>query len=245
MTPVAAGAMCDRTRMRLDWAPMSPTAQPLPPMGRRAFLAAGAATLLAVAAGCSGPAGSDEVDRAGDNLGFGGTVLAEPLAKPTATFTDTSGQPYDFATATEGRMALLFFGYTSCPDICPRHLGIVADAFENVRLQGGVPEVAFVGVDTARDTPEVLRSYLDKFDRRFVGLTATPEVIDAALTELKLPGVVIDPEGKGGNYPVGHPSQILAYTPDGLCHVVYPFGTRQQTWEQDLPRLETHDWSTA
>lgn len=196
---------------------------------------------MAILAGC-GASGDASVPE-NENLGYGGRVLPQPLEKPTIVFTDTSLQPYDFAVETEGQMALLFFGYTSCPDICPVHLGILSAAFDDLRLDGGRPDVAFVGVDTARDTPERLRTYLDGFGPQFIGLTATPSAIDEALGQLNMPSVVIDAEGKGSDYIVGHPSQILVFTPDNLCHITYPFGTRQQAWEEDLPRLENQIWS--
>jgi protein SCO1/2 len=213
-------------------------------MQRRTFLTGMGLTAGAVAlglAGCtrSGGGGGEEAG------GLAGTVLEQPLPKPTVVLQDTSGAPYDFTAATAGQMAMLFFGYTSCPDVCPVHLGIIADALGVVRRDGVDPTVVFVGVDTARDTPTRMREYLDGFDRRFVGLTGTPAAIDDAMAEVSLPPAVIDPEGTGGNYAVGHPSQILVYTPDDLCHVMYGFGTRQQTWVEDLPRLQARDWGSA
>jgi protein SCO1/2 len=213
-------------------------------MHRRAFLAGAGLTAGAVALGLAGCSrgGGESGGRAGD---LSGTVLENPVPKPTVVFEDTSGAPYDVAAATAGEMAMLFFGFTSCPDVCPVTLGTVASALDKVRRDGVDPTVVFVGVDTARDTPARLREYLDRYDTRFVGLTATPATIDEALAQVRLPGVVIDPEGVGGNYPVVHPSNVLVYTPDDLCHVMYGFGTRQQTWVEDLPRIRAKDWSTA
>jgi protein SCO1/2 len=199
-----------------------------------------AALLLA---SCVTPA--DEVGGSdADNLGFQGRLLTEPVAKPDVVFTDTEGQPFDLRAETDGELTMVLFGYTSCPDICPIHMGAIAPAIEDARLATGNPNVVFVGVDTARDTPERMRDFLNRFDRRFVGLTATPEEIDRAMAQVGLPPVVIDPEGEGGDsYAVGHPSQILVFTADNLAHIAYPFGTREQAWAEDLPRLSTIDWS--
>jgi len=215
------------------------------PLGRRGFLAGAGAlaalTLMGCATALDDIGGSDE-----DNRNFQGRLLPQPVAKPDVTFTDTEGRPYDLRTATDGEMTMVLFGYTSCPDICPIHMGALPPAIEKARLPAGDPNVVFVGVDTARDTPEKMREFLDQFDRRFVGLTATPEEIDRALAEVGFPPVVIDPEGKGGDdYSVGHPGQILVFTPDNLAHIVYPFGTREQAWAEDLPRLATIDWNLA
>jgi protein SCO1 len=218
-----------------------------PTITRRTFLAGTGVAAVAAAAvltGCAPPVdqigGSDE-----DNKGFQGRLLDPPVAKPDVVFTDTSGQPFNVATDTEGELTLMFFGYTSCPDVCPIHMGIIDAAFEKVRLPDGDPTVVFVGVDTARDTPEQMREFLDRFSPRFIGLTASPADIDRAMAQVGLPPAVIDPEGTGGNYLVGHPSQFLVFTPDGMAHIVYPFGTREGAWVDDLPRLATIDWNAA
>lgn len=203
--------------------------------------ALGAAVVLLAA--CTSP--PDQFDRAGaEEYGLQGSLLGQGLDKPDVVFTDTEGEPYDLRTETAGELTLVFFGYTSCPDVCPIHLGTISEAFDRVRLQGGVPNMVFVGVDTGRDTPEQMRSYLDRFDPRFVGLTATPAEIDRAMAELQLPGAVI-PDDATGDYTVGHPSQVMVFTPDDKAHIVYPFGATMEMWVDDLPTLETIDWETA
>ena len=195
--------------------------------------------LAGLVGACARDSGSAEDAEAAE---FAGILLGEPLAKPTQLFTDTSGAPFSFAEATEGQLSLLFFGYTSCPDICPVHLGIISRALERIDGPAGKALLAFVGVDTARDTPEVMRTYLDRFDEDFVGLTASDAVIEEAQVALNLPPVVIEPPDADGGYNVGHASQVLVFTPDNLCHLVYPVGTRQQDWMADLPRLLTKEW---
>ena len=61
--------------------------------------------------------------------------------------------------------------------------------------------------------------------------------IDAALAALRLPGVAVIPSEHGGHPLIGHPAAILAFGPDGMARVRYPFGTRQADWALDLPRL--------
>ena len=201
-------------------------------------------SLVAVLLGaCTSP--PDEFDRAGaERYGLQGSLLGDALAKPDVVFTDTEGQPYDLRTETAGELTLVFFGYTSCPDVCPIHLDRISAAFQGADLEGGVPNMVFVGVDTERDTPEKLRSYLDRFDERFVGLTASPEEIDRAMAQLQLPGAVI-PDDTSGDYTVGHPSQVVVFTPDDKAHVVYPFGATEQVWVEDLPKLETVEWESV
>lgn len=204
---------------------------------------AGAAGVVGFGAlgGCStGPSRSE------DPLRLQGTELGTALTKPAATFATAAGEPFDLVADTAGRLSLWFFGYTNCPDVCPVHLGVLAAALD--QLDDGVADttqVCFVGVDTRRDTPARLREFLGALDRDFVGLTASPEVIDRTMAALDLPAPTFDPPAADGSYAVGHPSQILAFTRDDRCHVVYPFGTRRQTWLHDLPLLSELRWRGA
>jgi protein SCO1/2 len=173
---------------------------------------------------------------------WSGVLLEEPRPRPDFTLTDTDGQEFNFREETEGELTLLFFGYTNCPDICPIQLATLAGALE----EGGVPnaKVVFVGVDTERDTPEAVRSFLDRHNEDFIGLTGTPEDIAAAEEAAGVaqaqrisdePGEPIDFDAE--DYLVGHSSEVVAFTPDDQAHITYPTGTRRQDWTNDLPRL--------
>jgi protein SCO1/2 len=170
-----------------------------------------------------------------------GTVLASPLPRPDFTLTTARGDHYDFREETSGRLTLLFFGYTSCPDICPMHMAHIAAV-----LHKATPDVArqvdvvMVTVDPERDTPERLRTWLDQFDPSFVGLTGTSEQLEAAQRSLRMPVAV--KQGAGPDYLVGHAAYVLAFTADDTAHVIYPAGTRQSEWARDLPLLISRNW---
>jgi protein SCO1 len=169
---------------------------------------------------------------------FRGGVLASPMAKPSFTLTDLDGEPFDFVAETEGRLTLLFFGFTYCPDICPVHMAnlgaVLRDLEPAVRRQ---VRVVFVTGDPERDTPERLREWLAAFDPSFIGLRGTVDEVNAILADLRLPPVIHEEPDARGNYSVGHPAQILAFTPDGYLRLMYPFGIRQADWAHDLPKL--------
>lgn len=203
---------------------------------RRLLIAAAAAPLSAAVAACS----SRATDASGSDLA--GTVLGIPLERPRQSLLDTDGNAYDFGAATSGELAVIFFGYTSCPDVCPVNLANLATALSTLGGELERTTVVFVGVDVERDTPEVMRAYLDGFDSRFVGLTGADDTIGSMMSSLNLPPVVITPPEADGTYDVAHASQMLVFTPDDLCHVVYPFGTRTQDWVADLPRLADYPW---
>jgi protein SCO1/2 len=191
--------------------------------------------VLVVAGGCGD--GSAAARERAHATGSRGVVLDEPLARPDFTLTDTEGRAYDFRARTDGRLALLFFGYTNCPDICPVHmanLSAVLARFEH-DLRARIALV-FVTTDPARDSPAVLRAWLDRFDPEFVGLTGTIDEIDRIQTALGIPPAQ-RPADATGDYAVGHASQIVAFSPDGPAYVAYPAGVRQVDWAHDLPRL--------
>ena len=100
-------------------------------------------------------------------------------------------------------------------------------------------EVVFVTVDPDSDTPEVIRDFLDQFDRSFVGLTGHPDDITAAQIAAGVPPAIIEePDELGGDYLVGHSGEMRAYAPNGLGYVSFPFGTRQSQFAHDLEILD-------
>ncbi len=167
---------------------------------------------------------------------YRGMVLPRPLQKVDFTLNDTEGEPFHFRAETDGYLTLLFFGFTNCPDVCPVHLANLAAVLDGLPVQTrNRIKVVFVTVDPERDTPQRIREWLDAFNRGYIGLRGTREEVDAIMTALQLPTAVIDTTG--GKYEVGHPSQIIAFQPDNVARVIYPFGTRQADWAYDLPRL--------
>ena len=164
-----------------------------------------------------------------------GEVIDPPKTKPSFTLTDTSGAPYEFASETEGKLALLYFGYLNCPDICPVHLAQIAETFDALPDVARDTEVVFVSVDPKRDSPDEIREFLDRFDNRFVGLTGTPAQLRVAQAAVGVP--LATTSGDGENYTVDHAGWVIAFAPDGLNHSIYPFGTRQSQWNNDLQIL--------
>lgn len=186
-------------------------------------------SLIAVAlvlSACGGGSFTDDLQ---------GVIIDPPQPKPSFVLTDTEGAGYDFATETEGKLTLLYFGYLNCPDICPVHLAQIAETFDQLPGVARDTEVVFVSVDPERDSPQEMRAFLDKFDSRFVGLTGTLEEVQAAQSAAGVPMAVF--VGDGEDYTVNHAAQVFAFAPDGLSHSVYPFGVRQSQWNNDLQIL--------
>lgn len=175
---------------------------------------------------------------------YQGRVLPQPLEKPDFTLTDTGGEPFDFRQETDGVLTLLFIGYTNCPDVCPVHMANLAAVLKDLSHEvSRQVKVVFVTADPERDTPEVIRSWLDRFDRSFIGLRGTQEEVHAIEEALMLPPSVVDVDEETGEPFVGHASHVVAFTADGKAHVMYPFGTRQSDWAHDLPKLVRGEWA--
>ena len=175
----------------------------------------------------------DKAELAGDLAGF---PLPNAVARPDFVLRDTRGVAFEFRARTSGRLTLLFFGYTSCPDVCPAtmaNLGAVTSRLTSEDRRR--IDVIFVTTDPDRDTPERLTEWLGGFDREIIGLTGPIEAIEAAQ---RFAGVAIAKrDGTDSSYTVSHAAQVLVYSADDSSHVAYPFGTRQAQWAADIPKL--------
>ncbi len=135
------------------------------------------------------------------------TVLPEARALPAVAFVDQTGEPFALESLN-GEFAVLFFGFTHCPDVCPLTLKLLADARAELekRAPAAVPKIVFVSVDSARDTPRRIADYLRNFDPEFIGVTAADEQLQPLLRTL---GVAVEKHDHGGaNYNVVHSSAI-------------------------------------
>jgi cytochrome oxidase Cu insertion factor (SCO1/SenC/PrrC family)/copper(I)-binding protein len=194
------------------------------------------ATILALSAAA---AACGDGTRRGASAAFRGVAVATPIPKPSFTLTDVNGRPYDFARETRDKVALLFFGYTHCPDVCPLHMANIAAVLRQMSFEErGRIVTVFVTTDPERDTPQRLRAWLANFDASFVGLTGTGEALAAAQASLGLREATREYLGAdSANYYVGHAAQVFAFARDGNAYLIYPFGIRQEDWAADLPRL--------
>jgi protein SCO1/2 len=162
---------------------------------------------------------------------YAGLDLAEPYRRPSFTLTDTSGAAFDFKAKTAGHPTLLFFGYTSCPDVCPTTMADIAVALRG--LDPAVVEqlqVVFVTTDPATDTPDVLGEYLGRFDAdlplTFTGLTGDQQAIDQAQLATGVPQAE-----ENGRL---HSSLLLLYGTDDEAHVAFDAGNTAKDIAADL-----------
>jgi protein SCO1/2 len=195
--------------------------------------------LLLVACGGSEDSGSPVAEiSTSDDDGYHGVRLDEPYAVPALDLTDTDGKPFDLAA--QDRRTLVFFGYTNCPDICQVVMSTIASALPKLpeadqeRLQ-----VAFVTTDPARDTRSALRTYLDRFDPDFVGVTGPLEKINALG---KTMDIFIKKGRKlpSGGYEVDH-STVVVSVRGGEGDLVWTGATSPAEMAEDLEQILAAD----
>ncbi|MDQ3600087.1 MAG: SCO family protein [Actinomycetota bacterium] len=221
------------------------------PARRTAGLLVAAVTLTAcggAAEEASGTANSAVAIVEDEPSAYHGTLLDPPVERPDLTLRDTSGQPFTFDERPADEVTVVFFGYTHCPDVCPTTMADLAAARR--QLPADIRErvtVAFVTEDPERDTPAVLRDWLDGFDPDFVGLRGGNADTKRVLEELYLPeskriptpaAAVVHPEDgheHPGDYGLEHAGIVYAFGPGGT--VIYSGGTSPRQYAEDLARL--------
>jgi cytochrome oxidase Cu insertion factor (SCO1/SenC/PrrC family) len=119
-----------------------------------------------------------------------------------------------------GRWKLIYFGYTSCPDICPTTLQTMAAAMTALGAQADRVVPLFITVDPARDRPDVLARYTVLFDRRIVGLTGTAAQIAAAEQSFRVYAARVDQPGTG-SYLMDHTSFVYLIDPQGRLQALF------------------------
>jgi len=128
---------------------------------------------------------------------------------------DSNNQPMKMA-AFLGRWSLFYFGYCNCPDICPEMMQKMLDAVLCVdQIVGGrhVTPV-FVSIDPARDTPAIMKEYIEDFSSRFVGLTGEPDLVHKMAKSFGI-YYSLGPKDKYGDYIVDHAMIMYLINPDG------------------------------
>jgi protein SCO1/2 len=153
-----------------------------------------AATVAPLAAQNPDP---DRAARLMDNLMWGRGHVGGPF-----NLTDQTGKQ---RTDTEfrGKLLIVYFGYTTCPDICPTDLMQIGLAIDQLGAAGKDVQPIFISVDPERDTPEVLAQYVSSFHPRLIGLTGTPQQIRSVADAYKAYYAKYVPEG-GGVYLIDH-----------------------------------------
>ncbi|WP_426244246.1 SCO family protein [Nocardioides sp. LHG3406-4] len=193
--------------------------------------------LLVAALLVSGCGAAGQVVLPPDEDGLHGARLDQPYTVPTAPLTATDGSPYSLADSTDKPLTLVFFGYTSCPDICSIVMSSLASAVTRLDdAQRAEVDVVFVTTDPAVDDREKVRRFVDRFDPDFVGLTGDLDTIIANADSLAI-AVEKGEKLPSGGYEVAHGTQVVGITADDRAHVVWTEETSAAEFADDIKTL--------
>jgi len=192
-----------------------------------------AVTFCAALAGCdklASTASAPQVAYRGADIT--GADYARNLALP-----DVDGRPRTLADF-KGKVTVVFFGYTQCPDVCPTTMAELAQVKKSLGADGDKLQGVFVTIDPERDTPEILKSYMASFDPSFVALRGTPEQTQAAAKEFKVfyakvPGKV------EGSYTMDHTAGAFILDGQGNVRLFERYGGGAEALAADIKALMT------
>lgn len=175
------------------------------PARRRVLLATGAVLMAAGLAACGGNSSFHSTDVTGADIGKDWTL-------PDLDGNMRSAQDYT------GKVAVVFFGFIQCPDVCPATLAHLKEVKEKLGSDAERMQVLFVTVDPERDTPEIMQAYLGAFDPSFTGLRGSPEQLATVAKSFKtfyakapLPG--------GDNYTMEHSAGLYIFDTKGAVRL--------------------------
>jgi protein SCO1/2 len=162
---------------------------------------------------------------------YAGTHLAPPLPAYDFSLTGSDQKLYHLSDL-RGKLVLLFFGYTSCPDECPTTTAILERVLDQLGSRAGEVQVMMITVDPQKDTPQVLQAYFAKFGGRILGLTGDPAEIAQTAKQY---GVFYQKQaGAGGAYTIQHTLLLELIDRQGNIQVVYPYNTPAESITADV-----------
>jgi protein SCO1 len=194
-------------------------------MQRRAF------TVLAAAAGAAGLLAACTPQKPSFNaIDITGANYAQDFALPDVNGNVRSIK--DFA----GKVVVVFFGFTQCPDVCPATMAELAEVKRQLGADGDKLQAIFISVDPERDTPDVLKAYMGNFDPSFVALAASPEKLAAVAKDYKV--YYKKAEGKTPtSYSMDHSAGSYVYDTQGRIRLYTRYGTGPQALLADVRAL--------
>ena len=151
------------------------------------------------------------------------------------TLADHNGQTRSLSDF-KGKVVVLFFGYTQCPDVCPTSMTELAEVKRLLGADGDKLQGVFVTVDPARDTAELLKAYMGNFDPSFVAFIPTPEQLAVVAKDYKIYYKKV--EGKTPtSYTVDHSAGSYVYDTQGNLRLYSRYGSGAQALTQDIQTL--------
>ena len=181
--------------------------------------------------------------------GVGGFLSACSESKPQFSSVDVTGVTYakDFELTDhngqvrrlgdfKGKIVVMFFGFTQCPDVCPTSMTELAEVKKALGADGDKLQGLFVTVDPARDTPEVLKGYMENFDPTFLALYTTPDKLAALAKDFKVYYKRVDGQTPT-SYTMDHSAGSYIYDTKGNLRLFTRYGSGAKVLAADIQQL--------
>ena len=194
------------------------------------YLSIFACILAIVMVGCASTAAVVN-EGAATVLPSGGIVVDPPHTIADSTLTDQSGKPMHL-TDLRGRVSIVFFGYTNCPDVCPITVSDWTRVKKSLGPDADKAAFVFLSVDPARDTPAKLATYLGAFDTSFIGLTTDLATVKKIGEDF---GAIFTPPDAG--WVIGHSTSAYLIDSNLQIRVNYPVGTKPAAIATDIQNM--------
>jgi protein SCO1 len=186
------------------------------------FLRATVTALLVLAVAACGPAAPKFQGSDVTGIGYGRDFR----------LTDHTGKPRTLADF-RGKVVVLFFGYTQCPDVCPTTLSELAATMQKLGPDAARVQVLFVTVDPERDTPDLLSRYVPAFNASFLGLYGDAAATAETAKEFKIL-YQKQPGPTPGAYSVDHSAGTYVFDPQGRLRVYESYGQGPEVFAHDI-----------
>ena len=169
------------------------------------------------------------------NYSYQGSLIEPPVHAADFSLRDQAGNTFRLSDQ-KGRVVLIFFGYTHCPDVCPVTLSEYKQIKQNLGDKAEQVSFLFVTVDPERDTMEQIQAYLPNYDPDFIGLTGTRDELEPVWSAYGVYQAKREAASAGG-YLVDHTARIYLVDPMGNWKLTYPFGTEVGNIVNDIQHV--------
>jgi protein SCO1/2 len=180
-------------------------------------------------------AGCDKLSGLSANPGFKAVDITGADYGSKLSLPDQNGQLRTLADF-KGKVAVVFFGYTQCPDVCPTTMAELAQVKKALGKDGERVQGVFISIDPERDTPELLKAYMGSFDPSFIALRGTPEQTAATAKDFKVFYAKV-PGKSEGSYTMDHTAGSYIFDPTGKLRLFTRYGSGAEALTADLKTL--------
>ena len=179
--------------------------------------------------------GCDQIGLPPSKVPFKGVDITGAEYARSLSLPDQNGQPRTLADF-KGKVVIVFFGYTQCPDVCPTTMVELAQVKKSLGKDGDKLQGIFVSIDPERDTPAVLKTYMSSFDQSFVALRGTPDQTTAAAKEFKVFFAKV-PGKQEGSYTMDHTAGSYVLDANGKVRLFERYGVGAEALGSDIKAL--------